>query len=136
MKRLLIALSACLALTLAVALPAGAAPNRVDVLPICQNIPSGQPTPSVCQDNQTATQNANSPIFGPHGIVTIAIQLLTLAAGIIIVFVIIISGVRFITSSGDPNSVTQARNGLLYGVIGLAIVAAAQGIVTFILSKL
>ncbi len=142
MKRLLFVLAVYLTLTASLVLPARVtAADRVDVVnSFCQStriqaLPPDQ-RPAECQDNQSGTSNLKSPIFGPHGVITIAIQLLTLAAGVIVIFVIIISGVRFVTSTGDPNSVTQARNALLYGIVGLAIVAAAQAIVTFVLSKL
>lgn len=101
---------------------------------VCKNL-SATDT-AICEDNRTHMDEQHSPIFGPTGIVSIGLQILNIVAGIIVVFVIVISGVRFMSSSGDPNSVSQARNALLYGIFGLVIVLVSQMLVTFILKKL
>lgn len=108
----------------------------VDVLnPVCQNADPNN-LPAVCRDNKTNAKDTENPIFGPRGVLTIAINLLSLLVGVISVFVIIVSGVKFVTSSGDPSSVTSARNTLLYAIIALVIAGAAQAIVHFVLIKL
>jgi hypothetical protein len=48
---------------------------------------------------------------------------------------IIIGGFRYITSGGKQESVTSAKNTILYAIIGLVIVALAQIIVRFVLSN-
>lgn len=63
------------------------------------------------------------------------INIFSVIIAIIAVIMIMISGMRYITSGGDSNSVTSAKNGLLYAVIGLVIVAMAQFIVKFVLNK-
>lgn len=64
------------------------------------------------------------------------INLLTVIVGIAAVIVIIINGLKFITSSGDSNNITSARNGIIYAIVGLIIVALAQVIVRFILNQI
>lgn len=56
--------------------------------------------------------------------------------GIIAVVVIIIGGISFITSQGDPGKVTKARNTILYGVIGVVVALLAFTIVTFVLKSI
>lgn len=63
------------------------------------------------------------------------INLFSVAVGIIAVIMIIIGGLRYITSGGNDTSVTGAKNTILYAIIGLIIVALAQLIVRFTLSK-
>jgi hypothetical protein len=48
---------------------------------------------------------------------------------------IIWGGLKYITSGGDSGNVTGAKNTILYAIIGLIIVALAQFIVRFVLSK-
>lgn len=48
------------------------------------------------------------------------------------VLIIVIAGFRYIAARGDPNAVAQARNAILYAVIGLIISMAAFSIVTFV----
>jgi hypothetical protein len=63
------------------------------------------------------------------------INLLTIIIGIVAVILIIINGLRFITANGDSNSITSARNGVIYAIVGLIIVALAQLIVRFVISR-
>src|SRR4051812_36819044 len=48
------------------------------------------------------------------------------------VLMIVIGGFRYIAAHGDPNSTTQARNTILYAVVGLVVTMVAFSIVTFV----
>jgi hypothetical protein len=61
------------------------------------------------------------------------INLITVVVGIVAVVMIIVNGFRLITSGGDSNTVTSARNGLIYAIVGLIVVVLAQVIVRFVL---
>ncbi len=63
------------------------------------------------------------------------INLLSIIVGIVAVIMIIIAGFKYITSAGDSNKVTSAKNTLLYALIGLVIVALAQTIAHFALNE-
>lgn len=54
--------------------------------------------------------------------------------GIVAVVVIIIGGVTYMTSSGDAGKVKKAKDTILYGVIGLVVVALAFAIVNFVIA--
>lgn len=62
------------------------------------------------------------------------INVFSIVVGIIIVFMVILAGFQFITSGGDSNGVSKAKNALFYAMIGLLIVALAQFLVRFVLS--
>lgn len=64
------------------------------------------------------------------------VNLLTVLVGIIAVIVIIVNGIRFITSNGDSNSISSAKHGIIYAIVGLIVVALAQVIVRFVLSRI
>ena len=55
--------------------------------------------------------------------------------GFICVAVIIIGGVGYMTSSGDPGKVKKAKDTILYGIIGLVICALAFAIVNFVINN-
>jgi hypothetical protein len=63
------------------------------------------------------------------------INILSVVVGVVAVIMIIIAGFRYITSGGKQESVTAAKNTILYAIIGLVIVALAQIIVRFVLTK-
>ena len=52
-------------------------------------------------------------------------------AGALAVVMIIYSGIQFITSSGDPNKATKARQTLLFSLVGLAVIVFAYAITSF-----
>lgn len=64
------------------------------------------------------------------------INLITIIVGIVAVIMILFNGFRFITSGGDANQVASARNGLIYAIVGLVVVAFAQIIVRFVINRL
>lgn len=70
------------------------------------------------------------------GIVRSIIGLLTIVVGIMSVLMLVISGIRFVTSNGDSNKITSARNTLIYALVGLVIVAFAQAIVKLVLTNI
>lgn len=68
-------------------------------------------------------------------VVKVVIQILSLVAGIAAVVMIIVAGLRYITSGGDSSGVSGAKSSLIYALVGLVIVALAQVIVHFVLGK-
>jgi hypothetical protein len=64
-----------------------------------------------------------------------AINIFSVIVGVIAVVMIIIGGVKYITSGGDANNVTGAKNTILYAIIGLVVVALSQVIVQFVLGS-
>jgi hypothetical protein len=63
------------------------------------------------------------------------INILSVIVGIVAVVMIIIGGLRYITSGGASEKVTSAKNTILYALIGLIIVALSQVIVHFIINR-
>jgi hypothetical protein len=64
------------------------------------------------------------------------VNLLSVLVGVIAVIMIIVGGLRYVTSGGSDSSITGAKNTILYAIIGLIIVALAQVLVHFVLSNL
>ena len=53
--------------------------------------------------------------------------LLTISA-----IIIVIAGIMFVSSGGDPEKVTGARNLILYAVIGIIVAAMAKGLMAIV----
>lgn len=45
------------------------------------------------------------------------------------VIMFIVAGVQFLSSSGDPNKITLARNAFIWGVVGIIVAVVAFSIV-------
>lgn len=56
-------------------------------------------------------------------------------AGIVAVIVIIVGGIRYVTSNGDASGVKAAKNTVLYAVVGLVVVIMAAAITSFVISS-
>lgn len=112
------------------AIPASA--GAVDV--IGKNCTGRAANSSICVDNNPAA-DAENPIFGPKGIITTIINLLSVITGIVAVIIIILAGLKYISSGSNPQDVTQARERILYAFVGLIIAALAQVLVRFIIGK-
>lgn len=79
-------------------------------------------------DNGVATDKVNK-------IIRLVINIFSLVVGVVSVIMIIIGGLKYITSGGDSGNVTGAKNTILYAIIGLVVVALAQIVVKFVLAK-
>jgi hypothetical protein len=58
------------------------------------------------------------------------------ALGLLAVVIIILGGVQYMTSSGDAAKVKKGKDTILYGIIGLVIVALAFAIVNFVIGNI
>lgn len=81
-----------------------------------------------CKNDDNATDKVD-------GLITLVINIFSIVVGVVAVIMIIVGGLKYITSAGDSNNVTSAKNTILYAIIGLVVVALAQFIVQFVLSK-
>lgn len=70
-----------------------------------------------------------------NSVVSTVVNILSIVVGILAVIFIIIGGIKYITSSGEANNITSAKNTIMYAIVGLVIVALAQVIVRFVLHR-
>ena len=63
------------------------------------------------------------------------INLFSMIVGAVSVVMIILGGFKFITSGGNADKNKEAKNTILYALVGLVIVVLAQTIVKFVFSK-
>jgi hypothetical protein len=94
-----------------------------------------------CTDNSSATACAeNNPnrntIYGPNGIITKIANILAIIIGVAAVIVIIVAGIQYMVSTGDPTKVNNAKNAIIYAIVGLVIAVLARTLVIFIIGKL
>lgn len=63
------------------------------------------------------------------------IQLVIVILGAIALLVITLAGLRYVLSQGDSQKVAQAKNAIIYALIGLVVAILAQVIVTFVVGN-
>lgn len=84
---------------------------------------------SVCEDAKAK----GNPIFGPQGIITRIANLLSILIGIAAIVGIIFAAIKMATSGNNPQEVTQARDLIIYAIVGLVLAAIAQALVRLVL---
>jgi len=77
-----------------------------------------------------------SDLFGDAGIFKQVTNTILYIVGIIAVIMLIIGGIKYVVSGGDSKKVTDAKNTVLYAIIGLVIAFLAFAIVNFVISAL
>jgi type IV secretory pathway VirB2 component (pilin) len=77
-----------------------------------------------------------NPLLGPNGTLTKVTKFVSYIAGICAIIIIIVSGFMYVTSGGDPGKISNAKDAVLYALIGVVIAIVAQAIIIFVLNKI
>jgi len=86
---------------------------------------------AVCTDKTTT-----NPISGSNGVLLNITKIVAFVGGVAAVILLIIGGLRYITSNGDPNAISGAKNTIVGALIGLAVIVLATSLITFVVDKL
>lgn len=75
-------------------------------------------------------------LFGDTGAFRKITDMILYIVGVIAVIMLIIGGVRYVVSGGDAKKVTDAKNTVLYAIIGMVLAVFAYAIVHFVITSL
>src|SRR3989344_191390 len=78
----------------------------------------------------TSFSSTGSGLFGQ--IITAFLPAILAIAGFITVIIIVISGIQFIMSSGNPEAAAAARGRLIFAIVGFAVIALAFAILQIV----
>ena len=126
MKKIFLYSISVLFLTL-IALPGVSKANGFNFSKDCVN---GAASSAVCSTHTTSTSNPISLKIAD------AVNILIEIAGVLAVIVIIISGIRYAWAAGDSNKVNSAKNGLIFSLVGLAVIVVAKIIINVVISNI
>lgn len=99
---------------------------------VAQSNPSGSAKSDICKGINNAGGGCNERGEGLSDVLKLVVQIISVIAGVAAVIMIIIGGLRYITSGGDSSKVASAKSAIIYAIIGLVIVALAQIIVRYV----
>ncbi len=74
----------------------------------------------------------NCALATPGGIISAILPYIFGIAGFLSIIIIVISGIQFITSSGNPEAAASARNRLIFALIGLAVIILAFAVLQIV----
>lgn len=77
-----------------------------------------------------------SNLAGQGGIFQTVVNILLFLVGAVAVIMLVIGGLRYVTSNGDQNAVTGAKNTIMYAIIGIIVAFLAYAAVGFVISQL
>lgn len=83
----------------------------------------------------TTSEMEGRKIDGDSGLVKSVVNILLWVIGILSIIMIIFSGIRYVTSSGDASKTKAAQNTLIYSVVGLIVAIMAWAIVDLVVNK-
>lgn len=113
------------------ALAPGVSANVDPLADVCRQAPNSP----VCQEDrdtrpQTRTDNRIVDTLAR------VIEVMMYGLGVASVIAIIIGGVLYALSAGDPQKAQKARNTIIYAIVGLTVAVLSQLIITFVLDRL
>lgn len=79
---------------------------------------------------------SGTTLFGQGGYFQRIANALIFVVGAVSVLMIILGGLRFVVSMGNAKAVTQARDTILYAVIGVVIAFVSFAVVNFVITAL
>ena len=120
-QKITLALTSLLAVFVLSAAPVGA----INVFKECDS--NTNKNTSVCKAKDS--DDANSMIKS-------VINTILIILGSVAVLMIVIGGIRYVTSNGEAAHVKSAKDTILYAVIGLVVAILAYAIVNFVITKL
>ncbi len=94
---------------------------------------NGGTKPEVCN---TSSDDPLTRSGGKEGIIFKAVRLVSMGVAIMSVIMIILAGFTYITSNGDPQKISAAKDTIVYAIIGLLVAVSAQVILVTILKNI
>lgn len=99
----------------------------------CPGSANNNPKAQVLKGVGTAGGNCSGAKVGD--VANTVVNILSIIVGIAAIIMIIISGLKYVTSGGDANKVGSAKTTLIYALVGLAIAISAKFLVDFITER-
>ena len=85
--------------------------------------------------NSAKGKDQSTDLFGNDGIFRTITNVLLFIIGAISVIMLIIGGIRYTVSGGDSTAVTNAKNTILYAIVGIVVALLAYAVVNFVLGS-
>jgi hypothetical protein len=108
-------------------------------------IVAAAPAYAACNPNELTLQNgagcgaptnAREDLFATGGIFQTIANTLIFLVGAVAVLFLIIGGLRYVISNGDPKAVEAAKNTILYAIIGIVVAILSFAAIQFVIGAL
>lgn len=82
--------------------------------------------------NAAGGSNNNKSLTGSLSTI---VNVLLFILGAIAVIMVVVGGIRYVTSDGDPGKAKSARDTILYAIVGIVVALLAYAIVNFVIKS-
>lgn len=86
---------------------------------------------AICQGNTTG-----NPLVGPNGLLGKVTRIVAVFGGAVAVIMIMVGGLMYVLSDGDSGKISNAKNTVVYALVGLVVIGTAQSIIIFVIDRL
>lgn len=88
-------------------------------------------------DGANSAHGVDQPgdLFGQTGTFRTITNVMLFLVGAISVIMLIIGGIRYVVSGGDSTAVQNAKNTILYAIVGIVVALLAYAVVSFVISS-
>lgn len=80
--------------------------------------------------------SAKENLFAPDGVFSVVANTLIFLVGAVAVIFLIVGGLRYVVSNGDPKNVEAAKNTILYAIVGIVVAVISFALVQFVINAL
>lgn len=80
-------------------------------------------------------QGQQTDLFGPTGVFKTITDVLLFLIGAVSVIMLIYGGFRYVLSGGESGKVSEAKNTILYAVVGVVVSILAYAVVNFVIGS-
>ena len=101
----------------------------------CSNGPDSNSP--ILSGSQCAKANGTSNnLFAQGGVFQTIANTLIFIVGAVAVIFLIIGGLRYVISNGDPKNVSAAKDTILYAIVGIVVAIVSFALVSFVINAL
>lgn len=119
----------------ALALAAAVVPSVPAFAQDCPTTSGGQNLNLTAGANCAKGEGQQTDLFGQSGVFKRITDVMLFLIGAISVIMLIIGGIRYVLSGGEPGKVSEAKNTILYAVIGVVVAILAYAVVNFVVTS-
>lgn len=102
----------------------------------CNDTQVAAQSPELCDVASSANSAEDAGLFGTDSLLSRVTRVIIFVTGGVSVLMIVIGGLRYVLSNGDPQGISSAKNTILYAIIGLVIALLAEAILRLVLQRL
>ncbi len=116
----------------------------VPIIAACGMAPIATAAPAAATTYNSITESADAvkaddqatSLFGTDGIFVKITNTALFLVGAISVVMLIYGGIRYTVSGGESGAVTNAKNTILYAIVGIVVSVVAYAVVQFVINQL